>query len=62
MRSNNRSIMDEFRKARPDYEVLQEIVVPMLEKGIKKSGLGVQGIESRIKRRSSLEEKLNRKR
>jgi ppGpp synthetase/RelA/SpoT-type nucleotidyltranferase len=55
------AILGEYRKALPDYGIMQDIVLEQLEGAISESGLAVNAVAARIKAEESLAGKLDLK-
>ena len=60
MNIKDRLIVEEFRKERPNFVALGDLVSQMLTDLMKKSGITILGIEHRVKTESSLAGKLAR--
>lgn len=61
MAGKTKTILAEYRKAKPEMELLAEIVTPMIQDRLKKSRVRIQTVSQRMKSEASLKEKLNRK-
>ena len=61
MNIKDRMIMEEFRKERPNFVALGDVVHEKLTKLVKDAGIEMLGIEHRVKTESSLAGKLARK-
>lgn len=61
MNLKDKSILEQFRKERPDFVALGDLIHEMLTQLVKDANIEMLGIEHRVKQESSLAEKLARK-